>query len=257
MDFHIEDSGDGPAILFLHAGVADSRMWRHQTDLPGFRTIAFDKRGFGRTPLVSERYSDTTDAIAVLDRLGVGSAVVVGCSMGAATALDLAIDHADRVDGLVLVGGFPSGWEPEDGWEETPLEAEAVEAFRAGDLERALQIDYLMWLVGYGRDAADIDNAHRDLFFEMDRIALATQAERDEYQTGFEKRLNHHLDEVECPTLVVVGAHDEALLIKAAKYMADRLSEREAVVIDGAAHLPSMEQPQAFNRALQGFLDSI
>lgn len=252
-----ETDGPGPAVLFVHAGVADSRMWTQQMGLGVHRTIVFDKRGFGRTEWVPGQYSDTDDSISVLDGLGIDSAVVVGCSMGAGTALDLAIDHPDRVAGLVLVGAYPSGWVPDDGWEEVPLEAEAAAAAEARDFDRMVEVDYEMWLVGYGRSATGVDPSHRELFFEMDRVPVVTQGERERYQTGFEKRLNEHLDAINAPTLVMVGAHDEPLLVKAAHYLAGKLGQRDEVIIEGAAHLPSLEQPEAFNTALIGFLDAL
>ncbi len=254
MDFHIIDEGSGPPILFIHAGVADSRMWNHQIGLDGFRTIAFDKRGYGKTPWVPGPYSDTDDCLAVLDQLGIASATIVGCSMGGGTALDLAIHHKDRVDKLVLVGAFPAGWEPPDGWEDVPLEAEAQAAAEAGDIDRVVEIDYQMWMVGYGRDESEVDASLKDLFIDMDRTPAKTEAERNEHQTGFQTRPNPHLDEIEAATLVVVGAYDEPILVDAAKYMAERLSDRRAVIIPDAAHLPSLEQPEAFNEALLEFL---
>lgn len=254
MDLHITESGSGSPALFLHAGVADSRMWRDQVGLDGVHSIAFDKRGFGQSPDPTGPYSDTDDAIAVLDHVGVGAAVVVGCSMGAATALEMAIDHPERVDGLVLVGGFPSGWEPDE-WEESPLEAEAMAAAKAGDLERVVEIDSLMWLVGYGRDGSSIDPALRDLFADMDSRAVRSESVRNEHQTGFQKGLNEYLGEIGLPTLVIVGSNDEALLIEAAHYMASRLGNGDPVVIEDAAHLPSLEKPAEFNSVLLDFIN--
>jgi pimeloyl-ACP methyl ester carboxylesterase len=259
MEFHIESAGEGRAVLFIHAGVADSRMWEDQ--LREFAStnhvIAFDKRGFGKTPWRPGPYSDTDDSVAVLDRLGVESAVIVGCSMGAATAMNLAIEYPARVDGVVLVGGFPRGWTPEEGFEEVPLEEEADRAEKEGDFDRVVEIDLEMWLVGYGRSGEDIDSELKEIFADMDRIRVPTEAERNEYQTGFERRLNDHLDEIGVPALVIVGAHDEKDLRKAADYLADRLSDRPAVTIENAAHLPSLEQPEAFNTVLRDFLGSI
>ena len=256
MDFHVIDNGSGPAVLFIHAGVADSRMWRDQVGLPGLRTIAFDKRGFGKTPWIPGPYSDTDDSVAVLDRLGIETATIVGCSMGGATALDFVIDHPGRVERLVLVGAYPSGWVPEGGFEESPLEEEAAAAAEAGDFDRVVEIDFLMWMVGYGRSAGEIDPDLKELFFDMDRLPVTTDAERNEHQTGFDKRLNDHLGAIDVPTLVMCGAHDESLLLDAAHHLAAELSDRDALIIDGAAHLPSLERPDVFNEALLEFLGS-
>lgn len=257
MQLHIESVGEGPAVLFLHAGVADSRMWQRQMSFEGFRCVAFDQRGHGQTKWEPAPYSNRDDALAVLDHLEIDSAVIVGCSMGGGTALELAIDHPDRVDALVLVGAFPSGWVPEGGWEENPLEEEAVEASKRGDFDRVVEIDHQMWLVGYGRDPNDVDPAMNELFEDMDRIPVTTAQERWDNMSGFGKKINEHLEDIDVPTLVIVGAHDERLLIDAAHYLATRLSDHDAVVVDGAAHLPSLERPDVFNATLSGFLGTL
>lgn len=225
--------------------------------LAGLRAISFDKRGFGRTPFHPEAFSDTDDSIAVLDRLGVESAVVVGCSMGGETALDLAIHHPDRVEALVLVGAVPSGWDPEEGWKPFQWSAEMSAAAEAGDVERMVEIEFLRWGVGHGRDESDVPPEIRDLFFDMDRIALAGEEERKNKLTGFDADLDDRLDTISCPALVMVGTHDEPVFIEAAHYLAGRLSNHPAVLIPGAAHLPSLEQPDMFNRELLAFLGTI
>ncbi len=257
MDFHFESAGEGPALLFLHAGVADSRMWRDQMGLEGHRTIAYDRRGFGRTEWVAAPYSDRMDALSVLDQLGVASATIVGCSMGGGLALELAIEHPDRVDGLVLVGAAPSGWEPEGEFEDHPLWEQGVKAFKKGNLDRVAEIESEMWLIGYGRGADSVDPALRKLFLEMDRIPLETEDERNEYVQGYEEKHNDHLNAISAPTLVIVGGHDEPFLLQAAEYLAGRLSDQPAVVIDDTAHLPSLERPAEFNQALTAFLETL
>lgn len=257
MSFHIVSEGSGQAILFIHAGVADSRMWSHQMGMTGFRTVAYDQRGFGKTPTGREPYSDRGDAIAVLDHLDIDSAIVVGCSIGASTAMELAIENPERVDGLVLVGAYPSGWVPDGGFEDDPLEEEAEQAATAGDFDRVVEIDYLMWLVGHGRTEDEIDPTLKELFSSMDRIAVRSEADRDAAIQHRSWKINDRLDEVAAPTVVVCGAHDETVLIDAATYLADRLSDQPPLIVKGAAHLPSLEQPAAFNTALKSFTASI
>lgn len=257
MQFHVEESGSGDPVLFIHAGVADSRMWRGQMGLEGYRCIAFDQRGFGKTPLVAEPYSPKDDAVAVLDVMGINSAVIVGCSIGAGTAMRLAIEAPARVAALVLVGAYPSGWVPPGGFEENPLEDEAERASEAGDLDRVMELDYLMWLVGYGRDEKDIDQEAKELFMSMNRIPVHNEAERLAHIEGPDYKLNDRIDEIDTPTLVISGAHDEGLIVDASHYLAERLSDVDPVIIDGAAHLPPLEQPDEFNTALRTFLAHI
>jgi len=256
-DIYYESHGSGMALLFIHAGVADSRMWRDQLHLDGHRSIVFDQRGFGKTKWAPGPYSNREDAIAVLDHLGVDTAVVVGCSNGGEAAMQLALIAPDRVAGLVTVGAAPRGWEPEGGWSDDLTWDEAVAAFEAGDLDKVIQIDARIWLAGKGRSLDEIDGEIVDLFFDMDRLPTSTEKERGEWVQSLEPPTNDQLDAIDCPTLVVVGENDQPDLITAARYLADELSDREAVAIRDAAHLPSLEQPERFNTALLGFLTSI
>jgi pimeloyl-ACP methyl ester carboxylesterase len=259
MTLYVESSGEGPAVLFIHAGVADSRMWAAQLEefSATHQVIAFDQRGYGRTPWEPGPFSVREDALSVLDQLGVESAVLVGCSMGGGAALQLAISHPERVHGLVLVGAFPGGWVPEAGWEENPLEEEAEEASAEGHFDRVVEIDLQMWLVGYGRSADEVPQALKDLFIDMDRVPVTTATERWDHLEPFGKQINDHLDDIEAPTLVIVGEHDEKLLIDAAHHLAGRLGDNPAVVMNGTAHLPSLERPVEFNRWLRMFLDEL
>lgn len=108
-----EWAGSGQPIVFLHANVADRRMWRHQFDAfaASNRVIAFDRRGFGETAMVDETYSQTDDLFAVLDRLAGRDkpAILVGCSRGGSIAIDAALASPDRVAALILVAPGVSG----------------------------------------------------------------------------------------------------------------------------------------------------
>lgn len=249
-------AGEGPALLFIHAGVADSRMWSEQMDLPGHRSIVFDQRGYGETKWVPGPYANRTDALAVLDHLDVGEAVVVGCSNGAEAAMQLAIVAPNRVSGLVLVGAAPNGWEPDGGWGDEPFWEEIVAAYKAGDFESVVDYEARLWLAGPSRSLEDVDPAAVALFKEMDLVPQSTESERSEHVQSLEPATNERLDEIEAPTLVIVGEHDLPQLIEAASYLAGRLSDRDPVVLADTAHLPSWERPEAFNAALSGFLRS-
>lgn len=248
------ESGEGPAVLFLHAGVADSRMWQSQFDaIEGYRMVAFDRRGFGQTSFGTERYSDTDDALSVMNHLDLAQVVAVGCSMGGAVALALASDHPERVRGLVLIGADAPGFQPESTWEppEWPL---AVESFDAGDLERAARLEAEVWLAGKDRTLDDLDPEVVDLFCDMDLIALRNETARDELRVAskIEK-----LPDPAPPSLLIVGEHDLPDIIEAAHHMAGRLSDQPAVVLEDTAHLPSMDQPDQFNTVLSEFLRSL
>lgn len=256
-DLYYEVEGEGPTLLFIHAGVADSRMWQGQMGLEGFRTAAFDQRGFGKTTWVPGPYADRHDVLSVMDHLGIDSAVLVGCSLGGGVAMHVALETPSRVDSLVLVGAAARGWEPRNGWEESEVWEQVEAASESGDIDTMVELDAKIWLAGHGRELEDIDPALTHLFFEMDRIPCATEKERDEHVMPFEPAANERLDEIQAPTLVVVGSHDEADLIESAWYLADRLSDRPPAIIQNAAHLPSLERPGVFNEVLREYLATV
>lgn len=110
--FAYETAGAGRPLVFIHAGIADSRMWDGQfSALAGsFKVVRYDMRGFGRTPPAEGSYAHHEDLAALLTHLGLGRVSLVGCSMGSKTALDFALQYPERVDRLVLsspaVGGL-------------------------------------------------------------------------------------------------------------------------------------------------------
>jgi len=255
---YYETHGEGRPVVFLHAGIADSRMWKSQLDeLSGHRLVTFDQRGFGKTNWVPETYADRRDALAVMDHLEIESAVIVGCSLGGGVALHIALGSSERTDALVLIGAAARGWEPVDGWSDSALWDQVEEASEAGDLERVLELEVQIWVVGHGRPIDEVDRDLIDLVMEMDRIPMETEEERGEFVEPFEPPTNERLDDIEVPTLVIVGAHDQPDMIESAEYLAGRLSKTSHVVIPGAAHLPMLEKPKAFNLTLRDFLDSL
>jgi pimeloyl-ACP methyl ester carboxylesterase len=245
---------DGRAVVFVHAGIADRRMWRHQLDaVPDhYRFVSLDLRGHGDTRLTGERFSNHDDVLAVMDHLDIFLAVLVGCSMGGGTAIDVALIAPHRVEGLVLVGTSSPGFEPDE--YESPQWPDILKAYEAGDMERVAELDAEVWVVGYGRDRAEVDEGVIAEMIEMDLIILPDEERRDELLVPIDPPRAGRMDEIEEPILVVVGEHDLPDVHQAARHLAETRSHHEVVVIPDAAHLPSLERPEDFNHALFGFL---
>src|SRR5262249_5674974 len=110
---YYEVTGSGPAVVFIHAGVADLRMWDDQvTEMSGaHRIIRYDTRGYGRTETEAVSYSNRADIAALLDHLGESRAHLVGLSRGGGIALDFTLEYPDRVRTLTVAAGGVSGYE--------------------------------------------------------------------------------------------------------------------------------------------------
>jgi len=103
----VVDEGAGPPVLLLHEGIADLRSWdgvAQRLVAAGCRAIRYDRRGFGRSETQDVESSNRADLVAVLDAAGIQRTVLAGASQGGQIAIDTAIEHADRVAGLVVVG---------------------------------------------------------------------------------------------------------------------------------------------------------
>jgi len=132
---HYRRSGAGYPVVFLHAGVADSRMWEPQAAGLGthFDVITPDMRGYGESELPATSWSPTADVLALMDALQIREAPhLVGCSIGGGVAIDFALQHPERVSKLVLVGAGVGGLmvgDPDD-----PIYAEMIAADEAENL---------------------------------------------------------------------------------------------------------------------------
>ena len=109
---HYEREGAGFPVIFLHAGVADSRMWEAQAGAftQQFEVVRPDLRGFGQSELPPIPWSPVQDLLGLIDELGLKPAHLIGCSLGGSVAIDFALDHPDRISKLVLVGSAIGGF---------------------------------------------------------------------------------------------------------------------------------------------------
>jgi pimeloyl-ACP methyl ester carboxylesterase len=252
-----QSHGSGsPDVLLLHAGVTDRRSWRHVVDaLPDRRCIAFDARGYGETTYEPEDgWSRVDDAVAVLDAYGVESAVVVACSMGGRTGLDLALLHPRRVRALVLIGTAVSG-APEIEVEEDLqwLDGAFERAEGAGDLDEINRLEALVWLDGPRAGEGRVTGAARALFLEMNRQALEAA---DPGEERHDADAWQHADDISVPTLVLVGEHDLTHTHANAEHLADRISGARLVALPGVAHLPHLEDDERTIREIAEFVAS-
>src|SRR5512134_1311988 len=176
----VEAEGAGAPVVMLHAGVADRRMWREQIGAlaPAFRAVAYDRRGFGRTAHAAERYSHVDDLRAVLDAIGAAqAAILVGCSQGGRIALDAALAWPARVRALVLVAPAISG-APEPTAFPPAVQSLIDDYERAeasGDPDLLNQVEAHAWLDGPAEKRGRVAGAVRELFLDMNGIALRAE----------------------------------------------------------------------------------
>lgn len=251
-------AGRGLNVVFLHAGVADKRMWLAQVAALGETAcaVAYDRRGFGETTTPNESYANVTDLSAVLDDLGQATAVLVGCSQGGLVALDFALAHPERVRALVLVASAVSGAPPMGPL--PPLAEERVDALdaaeEAGDLAQVNELEAVLWLDGPASPAGRVGGPARALFLDMNAIALAHPELTG--QTAAPPAYDR-LAQLAMPVLVLWGDLDFSHIQQRAEHMLATIPAARGQVIPGTAHLPNLERPELFNDLLRDFLGSL
>ncbi|WP_374624618.1 alpha/beta fold hydrolase [Devosia sp.] len=253
-----EADGFGIPVVFLHAGVADRRMWAGQMRAlaeEGYHVVSYDRRGFGETETADVPFNHLVDLEAVLDRLSIHAAVLVGCSMGGGLAIDFALEHPERTIGLVLVGTAVTGaegYEIDD--EVMALEEAADYALERGNTGTVNRIQAHQWLDGPYGEAGRVTGPVRELFLAMNEIHLnhprLTQEERPE--SAFDS-----VGSIQAPTLLVVGELDCSDIIAIHEDLSEELENAFAVVLEDTAHLPSLERPDLFDPLLLEFLEAV
>jgi 3-oxoadipate enol-lactonase len=250
----VDSRGDGRCVLFIHGYPFDRTLWHYQlSHLEGWRRIAPDLRGMGLSDAPDLGYSMTTyadDLAALLDALGVESAVLCGLSMGGYVAFEFLRRFRHRVLGLVLM--------------DTRAEADTPDGRRARDAQAAQARDRGPAAVGEAmlpQLFAEADPAHSPAATRARRMIAGTpvagivgalSAMRDRPDSS---DLLATLDGI--PTLVAVGAHDRITPPDRAEAMADAIPGARFEVIAGAGHLPPLEKPAETTALLADFLKSL
>jgi 3-oxoadipate enol-lactonase len=250
ISLHYEQQGTGPDLLLLPGLGASTHVWYAQ--LRGlssvFRVTAADPRGHGRSPKPPAPYSlagMAEETAALLDRLEIPRAIVVGSSMSSLVAVELAAAHPERVAGLILVGGFARlGPEGKERFEQRARLAETegmgplAELVSAGALG-AHTHQTQPALVGLFRQAL--------LGNDPAAYAASCRAIRDADVTPL-------LPQVRCPTLILLGEQEQVAPLAAARVLREGIPHAQIRVLPNAGHLPFLEQPAAFNAAVQEFV---
>ena len=192
------------------------------------------------------------DLLSVLRHLSIAKAALVGCSMGGSTAIDFTLEHPEMVTALVPIGAGVSGW---NDWspESVNLFHELMGLVKKGDAKAAFELSAHYWIDGPSREASRVDAKYRERALQLCKENFSL-----EFFQRAETILNppaiQRLKEIECPTMVVIGASDAQDLRKIAQHLQREIAGATMATIENAAHLPSLEHPAQFNRLLQTFL---
>jgi pimeloyl-ACP methyl ester carboxylesterase len=254
----VVDDGEGPAIVLLHAGVADHRAWDALAPLlavAGYRAVRYDARGFGESTTEDVEFSHRDDLRTVMDALGVGRAALVGNSLGGMLAFDTAIESPDRIVAVVGVGAGLGGFDPESGPDELAIfeEYERIDKAVPFDPAALTEFETKIWVDGPGQPTDRVDPAVRDLVYQMN-LPLNQVGRTVGRAIRLEPPANARLGDLRCPVLAVAGMLDFSEVVQTAQHLEAKAPQARALIWPGVAHMIGMEEPRRLASAISDFL---
>jgi 3-oxoadipate enol-lactonase len=245
----------GTAVIFIHGFPFNRSMWKPQVEALAktHRVVTFDVRGHGQSDAGDGQYSIeffVDDLIAGMDRLKIERAVVCGLSMGGYVALRAVERHPERFKALVLCDTKSEA----DGNEAKTKRAAAVRsvkkdgvrAFADGFVKSVLGENTLKTKPELVESVLAMIRANSALGIAGTLLALAARTDTTAALAKFT-----------LPALILVGEEDKLTPPANSEAMARSLPTATLHVIPGAAHLSNLENPDAFNERLLGFLKTV
>jgi pimeloyl-ACP methyl ester carboxylesterase len=238
-----DSGGSGVPVVFMHAATGSSRVWEHQEAAviaAGYRFLAYDRRGFGKSPATIPPGAGADDLQALMDYLHVDRFHLVGTAAGAFVCLDYALSFPQRLRSLVIANSIGAVQDDEylalgrrlrpDPFNDMPPDfRELGPSYRAGNPEGT------------------------ERWKELERTSRAGDA-RPQAQAMRNHVTFALLETIRVPTLLLTGDADLYAPPSVLRLFAKRIRGAESVVVPEAGHSAYWEQPEIFNRAVLGFV---
>jgi 3-oxoadipate enol-lactonase len=258
---YYERTGEGPALVLIHSGFLDRRMWDPQFEnySTQYSVLRYDLRGHGRSPAGEAPYTDAEDLRMLMDHLGMPNAFLIGNSNGARVACGFAAGAPERVRGLVLVGGGPGDLDPTPEEEQRFLdtlpqrEEKILSLAAAGRTAEAVEAMLATW-------APAVDDTTRIYLRQIATDNLAPLVAMSSGKSPNRRPSYPVADTLEkstIPMLLVVGDRDHPALGMMMGRFAQKVPQANFVTLVGADHTANLSDRKEFNRVVLNFLDAI
>ncbi|GAA4161588.1 alpha/beta hydrolase [Gryllotalpicola daejeonensis] len=247
---YYETDGDRgmPALLLIHQGVANLRMWDEQIEAfaRGHFVIRYDARGFGRTEADPVGFSPATDIRALLDALEVPAATIIANSQGGSFAFDFAVESPERVRGLMTIGSGANGMPEVALLPDEQAQFDRLWQLWAAHDWRAVNRGMVeVWNLRDGGTGEALDPAFVERAYALN--------EGNPAYAGFEPQrvpadppAFERLGALNVPVMVTVGEWDLSSEREHQRMLVEAIPGAEGHVFPRAAHMPSVQHPAEF-----------
>jgi 3-oxoadipate enol-lactonase len=250
VNYTLEGPPSGPVVMLSNSLASNLTMWDPQMPVltSHYRVLRYDTRGHGDTDAPAGPYSLeelAEDTRGLLHALGIPRVHFVGLSMGGMIGQSLALHHPELLQSLVLC----------DTMSRVPTEAKAlweerIHTAHSRGMEALVEATIARWFTApFRAQRTDV----------VDKVRTMIRATPPQGYAGCchaiaALNLTERLNAITLPTLVIVGEDDPGTPVAASRVIHEQIQGSELVILNAAAHLSNLEQPEAFNQALTRFL---
>ncbi|MGY8666445.1 alpha/beta hydrolase [Bradyrhizobium sp. UFLA05-109] len=251
--YEVAGSPDAMPLVFLHGIGGAARAWRHQLTTFGrrFRAVAWDMPGYGGSqPLPNVSIAALAGALQeFLKQIEANGPILVGHSIGGMIVQQWLTQHPRSARAVVLAQTSPAFGNADGDWQKSFIAARLGPLDR-GETMRSLAPSLVKELVGENPDTKGLDVA-RDC---MAGVPEASYRAMMLALIGFDQRST--LKDIAVPTLLLSGSRDNNAPAPMMAKMAGHIPAARYVELAGVGHLANLERPQAFDAAINDFLES-
>lgn len=261
ININYEDEGEGNPLVFIHGFSSNLLGWDEQVPalLGKYRVVRYDCRGHGgsESPDDPTEYSQeilVDEALGLLDTLGLDKVNVCGWSMGGNVALNLAVQHPDRVNAAIIAStGAGSG--ADDGFLDAfiiladMLDRGDLESFRGAFMASPLSATFL-------KLRPDLIELTKERAMSNNPKGLANTIRGVQMKRNSILDLEDQLKNLNVPALILVGELDLPCR-EPANFMNQHISHSRLVVFPETGHVVNLERPEDFNREMISFLNDV
>lgn len=238
---YYEKAGDGPPLFMINGLGGDTRLWAFL--LPhlnkSFTTIIYDMRCAGKSDKPSDPFTIadlSNEARSLIEHLGFAKVSVLGFSMGGMVAQDLAINHSDVIDKLVLVSTMPATMRM------YPIPEFVMKLFVRTDISPKLIA--MVYDVIFGSGFKDIHSPQEYIDFKMnDDNPQPADAYLNQYNAIKSFDVRKKVSNISTPTLIVAGNEDRVVPSKNARWLNEHISGSKIATLDTVGHIVPLENP--------------
>jgi pimeloyl-ACP methyl ester carboxylesterase len=255
---HVYETGAGTPLILIHGFMGTYCDWRR--NIPElarhFSIKAFDLPGFGYSdkpvdfPYTADGYASFL--MALMDKLNISKATLVGNSLGGQIALTACLKYPDRISSLVLIdsGGFPGCVKfPLFRLLKPPILGEALMSMIS-----PIAVRYTLGSIF--KDKSSVTGDIVSYYYNVYKTANARNVPPTVIRNVVinEIQITGRLKEINCPVLILWGAQDKVIPVSYAHMFKQSITESRLLIMEGAGHLPQIDKAESVNSAIIDFL---